>query len=253
LSELFELSLLGGAVERRYRRGRPDIDRLPWKELDPERMAPELVARGRLFWTEAALAEYRAAAACAAVSRALVEARAPLDLIALGSGFLLDELAHVELCARVANQLGGGAAADYDADRLVPRPTAELSPLGRAAELVLRVHCVSETFLFAMQRENRQDNPLIRAVLRRINKDEAGHARFGWIFFDWAEPLLDAGTRARLRKTAAVAIEALAPRPGGSSAAETLGWMPAGAYSALWTQVVDVEIRQPLRERGLLV
>src|SRR5205823_5430858 len=208
--------------------------------------------RGRQFWTAAALAEYRAAASCAAVSRALVEARAPLDLIALASGFLLDELAHVELCARVANQLGGGAAAPYDAGRLAPQPSADLSPLGRAAELVLQVHCVSETFLFAMQRENRQENRLVRAVLRRINKDEAGHARFGWIFFDWAEPLLDAATRAHLQKAAATAIDALAPRPGGSAAPETLGWMTAGAYSSLWEQVIDVEIRRPLRERGLL-
>jgi hypothetical protein len=253
LSELFELSLLGGALERRYRQKRPEIDRLPWKELRPERLAPELVERGRRFWTEAALAEYRAAAACAAVSRALVEARAPLDLIALGSGFLLDELAHVEMCARVANQLGGGAPLAYDAERLVSPTSADLSPLGRAAELVLRVHCVSETFLFAMQRQNRQDNRLVRAVLRRITKDEAGHARFGWIFFDWAEPLLDGPTRERLRQVAAEAIGLLQPRPGGNNAPETLGWMPAGTYSASWAQVIEDEIRQPLRERGLLV
>ena len=49
-----------------------------------------------------------------ATLRALIEARAPLDLIALASRFPLDEMVHVELCARMAMELGGGTEILHD-------------------------------------------------------------------------------------------------------------------------------------------
>ena len=54
------------------------------------------------------------AIACAATLRALLECRAPLDLIAMAARFPLDELVHVELCARMAMELGGGTEIQYD-------------------------------------------------------------------------------------------------------------------------------------------
>lgn len=251
--ELFELSLLGGRIEKRWRQLRPAVEDMPWAALDPARLSPELAADARHFWTQSALAEHRAAAACAAVQRALVEARAPIDLIAAGGGFVLDELAHVELCARVANQLGGGVALRYRADQLVPAVDDSLSPLGRAAQLVLEVNCVSETFLLAVQRHTQrvERNELVRAVAARIARDEAAHARFGWLFFEWAEPLLDAAERQRLKRSAAAAIadilglETVATR-------ETLGWLPARQYRDLAARVMETSVCQPLRARGLL-
>ncbi|MCU1278032.1 MAG: hypothetical protein JWM53_1578 [bacterium] len=254
--ELFELSLLGGRIERRFRTQRPEGDAMPWSTLDPERLTPALRQETRHFWTLAALAEHRAAAACAAVQRALVEARAPVDLIALGAGFVLDELAHVELCARVANHVGGGVALAYDANDLVPQPSEDLSPLGRAAELVLRIHCVNETFLLAMARHNRKEqrNPLVRAVLTRISKDEAAHSRFGWIFFDWANSLLDDATRDRLRGNAKAAIAALAPAAAtDEEPREALGWLSMRRYAELAPRVLEERVAEPLRSRGLLL
>ena len=32
--ELFELELLGGGMERRYRRARPEVEQMPWGTLD---------------------------------------------------------------------------------------------------------------------------------------------------------------------------------------------------------------------------
>jgi hypothetical protein len=255
--ELFELALLGGAIERRWRRMRPSVTEMPWHQLEAARLSPKLRQAGQRFWTRAALAEHRAAASSGAVQRALVEARAPIDLIAMGGGFVLDELAHVEMCARVANELGGGAALAYDPATLVPPVALALSPLGRAAELVLQVHCVSETFLLAMQRINRreQKNPLIKAVLASVSKDEAAHARFGWLFFDWAEPLLADEERAQLSRRAAECIAAHLPAPGAASDddAAGVGWMSPRQYHEVTRRVMEESVCEPLRERGLLV
>jgi len=109
--EPFEISLLGGATEARYRRLRPaGEDALPWyllAEADLPNTERDAARRG---WTAAALQEYASAAAQAAVLRALVRAQVPLDLSGMASGFAVDELAHAELCARMAQGLGGGAA-----------------------------------------------------------------------------------------------------------------------------------------------
>ena len=255
MSERFELSLLGGAIERRYRKLRPEVTRIAWHKLDGDSLAPRLRARARNFWTVAALAEHRAAASQAAVLRALVEARAPVDLIALASGFVLDELAHVELCARVANALGGGVPLAYDGDALVPATTATLPPLGRAADLVLEVSCLSESFLGPMQRLQLdvEKHPVLRAVSSRILKDESAHAGFGWTFFDWAGALLDEPTRAHLQARAARSLAALRARPVADDAeAATFGWMSAADYRRQAPRIIDERIEAPLVARGLL-
>ena len=96
--ELFELELLGGSVEKKYRQMRPEVEEMPWGTLNPKDYPPHIVAAARKSWTGAAYQEFRTGAACAATVRALIEARAPIDLIALASRFPLDEMVHVELC-----------------------------------------------------------------------------------------------------------------------------------------------------------
>src|SRR3954471_23112122 len=106
--ELFELELIGGPMERRYRKARPEVEAMPWGTLEAHRYSEPVLVAARQSWTSAAFQEHRTASACCATLRALVEARAPLDLIAGFSRFPLDEVVHVELCARMAMELGGG-------------------------------------------------------------------------------------------------------------------------------------------------
>src|SRR5690349_6029231 len=87
---------------------------MPWGTLDLTRFSPQELLPARAAWTAAAFQEHRTGIACAVTLRALLEARAPLDLIALAARFPLDELAHVELCARMAMELGGGTEILYD-------------------------------------------------------------------------------------------------------------------------------------------
>ncbi len=258
--ELFELGMLGGALERQYRRMRPEVQAMPWGTLEPSRHPPSLVVAARRSWTRAAFQEHRTGAACAATLELLIAARAPVDLVAVASRFVLDELAHVEMCARLAGELGGGTPLLHDANAMVPHPALDLPPLARAAELVVRVFCVGEAVSIPLLRGTARasTHPLIRAVMQRIVKDEAAHGRFGWLFLDWALPSLDEATRAHLAAVAADEIGKLvaswdAMVPGADDVADVhaLGWMESRAYLALARRSLVTDVVEPLRARGL--
>lgn len=254
----FELSLLGGSSEKRYRALRPEIEAMPWEALDAVALPAPLRAHGRRFWTVAALQEFRTGAAIAAVAEALIAARAPLDLVALAGRFIVDEVAHTELCARVAAALGGAHPIRYDEAALFARPDPALPAIERAAELIVGVFCVGEAFSVGMQRATAraERHPLFKAVWSRIGRDEAEHGAFGWLFLDWADDHLDPARRPRLRAIAAAAVEAMrrmAESQGGSAGPDgTLGWLDGQRYRQIAPGVLERNVLRPLRARDLL-
>jgi hypothetical protein len=261
-TELFELSMLGGALERRYRRLRPEVERLPWGTLDPERYSAALVLEARRSWTEAAFQEHRTGAACAATLEALIAARAPLDLIAMASRFPLDELVHVELCARLAGELGGGVPIAHDPTAMIPSARSEHTALLRAAELVVRFFCIGEALSIPMLRTmwHVTTQPLIKGVLGRIVKDEAAHGQFGWIFLDWAQPELGADDLRFLGDVASETVTFLTESwrtimepPGSAEDIHALGWMQSTDYLKLARSSLQTHVLQPLAARGIRV
>jgi hypothetical protein len=259
---MFELELLGGRFERRYRRVRPEVERMPWGTLDLSGFDEEHLVIARRAWTSAAFQEHRTAAACASTLRALVEVRAPLDLVAMAARFPLDEIVHVELCARLATELGGGTELRHDPENLCLDRDHSLRPLLRAADLVTRFFCVGEALSIPLLRGTWKaaQHPLPRAVLGRIVKDEAAHGVFGWHFLDWAAPALSAEDREHLRVAAEETIDQvrllwddLRKRPQAPAAIHALGWMQTGAYLDLAAASLENEVIAPLRARGIMV
>jgi len=261
--ELFELSLLGGAAERRYRRLRPEVEDLPWGTLDPAAFPDELVLAARKSWTEAAFQEHRTGAACAVALRALMEARAPLDLVALAARFPLDEITHVELCSMLATELGGGAPLLHDPEQLVPKPRPGTRPLFRAADLVVRIFCVGEAISIPLLHGTFRvaAHPLVRGVLGQIVKDEAAHGEFGFMFLDWAADRLTRSDRCVLGEIATETIGALVsgwkraqPRPdldSQAAAVHALGWLDTDSYFSLAQTSLKKCVLDRLRERGI--
>lgn len=259
--EVFELGLLGGAVERRYRRARPDTEQMPWGTIDTGRFCPAQLIAARRTYTRAAFQEYRTGASCAVTLEAMMSARAPVDLCAMCARFPLEELAHAELFARLAAEVGGGVPLIYDPEQFVPKPAAGMSALERTAALALQVFCIGETFSIPLLRAAAQSatEPLPALVLRRILKDEATHGRFGWLLLDWALPLLDAqGIQAQehLRTLAHTTLaqiiqstEELERSPVEDAAG--LGFLPAAQYAALAAETLDKDVVAPLRARGI--
>ena len=209
MSEIFELELLGGGVEKRYRAERPHAEPMPWGTLDVSSLSQEERAAAQRGWTDLALEEYGAAASQSNVARLVMRARAPLDLSAMIASFPLDELLHTELCARMASELGGAAAIAYEPQHVFPAPESNgQGALLEAATAVAWEYCVGETLSHGLLTYHRRRvrHPLLRAVWGRLAKDEAVHARFGWLFLDWAAPLLTNDERAEVARTAQRAI-----------------------------------------------
>jgi hypothetical protein len=261
--EVFELELVGGDVLRAYRTMRPEVEAMPWGTLDPARYPAELVLAARTSWTGAAFQEHRTGAACAATLRVLIEARAPLDLIALATRFPLDEMVHVELCARMAMELGGAIELRYQPDEMLASFGEGEAPLVRAAHLVVAYFCVGEAISIPLLQGTARaaTHDLTRAVLRRIVLDEADHGQFGWIFLDWALPLLDDAARAALAVTAGQAIAALqaawadvrARRVPDDTGIHDLGWLGSDDYLRLAARGLERQCLRPLAERGISV
>lgn len=261
--DVFELELVGGRVESTYRTMRPEVEAMPWGTLDPEDYSAELLEAAQRSWTGAAFQEFRTGAACAATLRSLIEARAPLDLIALASRFPLDEMVHVELCSRMAMELGGAPPLHYDPEGMVARFGEGCEPLLKASHQVVAFFCVGEALSIPLLHGTWKacSHPLTRAVLKRIVQDEADHGTFGWAFLDWALPHLEPHEIEALGVTADKAIagvlanwEAIRNRPRGTDQqVHDLGWMQTDAYLELAEASLKRFVLAPLKERGIPV
>jgi hypothetical protein len=96
-------------------------------------------------------------------------------------------------------------------------------------------------------------------VLGRIVKDEAAHGTFGFLFLDWAEPMLSSADRAHLGAQADLAIHAIASQWSEISTrpkcdpcdGNPLAWMETEEYLALAARSMNDNVLRPLRERDI--
>ncbi len=242
---------------------RPDVEALPWASFDASLYDDEVRVAARAAWTRAAFQEHRTAAAVSVSLRALVEARAPLDLIGVATRFPLDEVSHVDLCARMAGVLGGGTEVLHRPNELIRAPSTSLSPLMRAADIVVRLYCVGEALSIPLLRGawHAAKHPLPKAILGTIVRDEAAHGTFGYWFLDWALPRLGAGDRHALAVSAEGAIAPLrrlfreiagAP-PQADSEAHPLGWLQGPEYLEIAHASMRRNVVEALRARAIPV
>lgn len=261
--ESFELELWGGKPEEAYRQARPEVDAMPWGTLDIADFAPEVIAAARLSWTGAAFQEYRTGIACVAALRAMLDCRAPLDLSAQLCRFPLDELVHVELCSRMAMELGGGVNLQYDPRRIIHEPDPKLPALLTAIELCMSTFCVGEALSIPLLHGTWKaaTHPLPKAILGHIVRDESDHGTYGWDVLDWAEERLSASDKEHLAMVASRTIETVVERWGqirkqpntDANTAHTLGWMQSDAYLELAERSLRRRVLAPLAERGYSV
>jgi hypothetical protein len=262
----FELEWMGGAAEHRFRKARPGTDQLPWGTLDPSKFSPEAVDRARRSWTGVALNEYRAVAYFTHVLHALVEVRAPLDLLGMTSDFLADECAHVELASRLAMDLGGAVQQEVDLERFAPGAVGK-TPLERANDIILRVSCISEAFAGGTATVSLASttHELPRAVYESILRDEAHHRRLGGLYFEWSLSRIDDAELARLGRTLHAVLgdyrpfwrkalhEAPVARAPYEDELRALGWLPPARFAEVAREVVTRDILDPLETIGIAI
>ena len=259
MKEPFELEWMGGPAEHHFRKARPGVDAMPWGTLDASKFARSAVERARGSWTEVAMNEYRAVASFSEVLRALVDVKAPLDLLGMTSDFLADEVHHVELASRMAMELGGAAPRTIDLDRFAARPRG-LTRLQRANELVLRVSCVAEAFSggTATVSHDATTHELPRAVYEKILRDESLHRRLGGLYFEWAFERIDEAELERLGRVLFSSLDALAPfwkneRPPAPPDDElrALGWLETATFARVAREVALRDVVEPLATIGI--
>ena len=263
----FELEWMGGAAEHHFRRARPRTDELPWGTVDSSKYEPAAVERARGSWTEVAINEYRAVASFSEVLRALVDAKAPLDLLGMTSDFLADECSHVEMASRMAMELGGAAPRVVDFDRFTAPRARGLTALQRANELVLCVSCIAEAFSGGTATVSYEgtSHALPRAVYETILRDEAHHRRLGGLYFEWALSRIDDAELCRLGRVTLASLKGLAPfwrsraarsdtAPAWSEAdLQALGWLGPAQFAPVAKDVVVRDILDPLATIGIAI
>jgi len=245
----FELSMVGGPWGRRLAPRRAWIDDLPWDE-DLPRDADD----ARVVWTRTAFSEYASAAAFSEIASALLAAGAPIDLVAAAGDFVVDEIVHTEVAARLAAALGGAVPLEVDLTRLV-RPASASDSLLRAAELLVRTSCVGEALTVPMLKLARQvaGSTLVDLVVGAVVADESSHAQIGAWFLDWAESRLDDGARAHLGRVAGAAVRAFAPLLGSECAGSGLGAVGCELYDPALAAAAWHRVALPLAARGIEV
>jgi hypothetical protein len=209
----FELDWRGGATEVRLHRRRPGGDALPWGTLDLARYPHLHRVEARRIWSNGVFTEYASAAAFSALTTALLECGAPVDLVAMSADIVVDELFHVELSSRLTMELGGAVPLEFDLAKIAPATTPGVRPLVKAAEIAVTTSCVSEALSVPAMARSRAmaTEPLIRQVLDILLADEGPHARLGFWFLDWAAPRLTDAERAALAVLALDTVEVYRP------------------------------------------
>jgi phytoene/squalene synthetase len=122
--------------------------------------------------------------------------------------------------------------------------------------------CVSESWSHEVLRAlwAAEEDATLKRVRGRIAKDEAVHARFGWIYLDWLADDLEEAERAVLRRAAARAVRTLEK---GLTTTEQLpeesfdpvaplGGMGQAGYHAVARRALEERVRRPLADRGFL-
>jgi hypothetical protein len=248
----FELSTIGGPWAKRLAPRRAWIDELPWTEALP---TGDAALAARLVWTRTSFSEYASAAAFAEIAAALLRIAAPIDLVAAAGDFVIEELTHAEVAARLAIALGGAVPLEVDLDKLVRPPSPASPSLVRAAELIVRTCCVGESLTVPMLKLSRYlaGSVLVASAIHKIVSDESGHAQLGWWFLDWADDKLRDSEREHLGRIAGDAIAAFAPLMEIEYEGSGLGVVACARYAPAFVEAVHGQVVAPLVERGISI
>ncbi|HJL01291.1 MAG TPA: hypothetical protein RMH85_16595 [Polyangiaceae bacterium LLY-WYZ-15_(1-7)] len=270
---------------------RHQIRREPWPDFDafdPGAYPRELRRHAAWHWVSRAQAEHGSVHQFSAVTHALCEARAPVELLGALARLITDEVRHVELCGQAALAFfpeGGGdgrlfawrtprapwpdapepPGRDVDAET---REARELALRGWASRAILTACCLGETLSKPMLDALAvvATDPVARACAEQILKDERFHASFGWEALEVLWPTLDAGEREALQRQLArslagferttcggVTIEDVANTAIeiGPSEEPNLGTLTNEQFAMIFFATLEAEIFPKLRALGL--
>ncbi len=155
---------------------------------DPAGLDEATRAALEALWVHAAQTEHAAVPAFARVSWLRAAAGAPAELLRRSHRAALEEIAHAQLCFALAAGYGGRA------HTVEPMPELLDAGLGLDGELIdtlvgesLADGCLLEDFNADIAAECAAvcEQPVTRAGLERIAREERSHADFSWAVVEW--------------------------------------------------------------------
>jgi hypothetical protein len=237
----------------------------PWDHFDPSGLSPEEAEVARRAWGARMESEYRSMVVFSELVARFPEVGFPLEVTTAATRLLQDEARHTELCAKLADKLGGHHDVALDArglrlvsDRLpahlfVARWTISMFCVGEAASVGLLQSLAAHV-----------TDPCATVVVRTLLRDEILHDRFGWALARLAVARLTDDERDWLGAELARAfhhyerVDANCLRPDGGEVPEgppptspNLGVVPAHIFARAFYQRLDRVILPALAALGV--
>ena len=221
--------------------------------------------RVREEWRARIAAEYTSAAIAQHLVLWLIQSGAPPDLIDEGLAIVGDELAHSRLSHEVYVAAGGDRAPTLDREQLgLVRHHVRLEE--DILRVAVRVFCLGETVAVPLFRHLREPctQPVAKAALDRILRDEVRHRDFGWDLLDWLLQIDDDVSElvtaalpemfAELERSYGVGNAAVASDDGSMSADERAwGLAPPREYAEILARTVERDWIPRFAARGIKV
>ncbi len=220
--------------------------------------------RVRDEWRARIAAEYTSAAIAQHLVLWLIQAGAPPELIDAGLAIVADELAHSRLSHEVYTAAGGTQPPALQRDQLGLASTGALEL--DILHACVRVFCLGETVAVPLFSHLRAPctEPVARAALDRILRDEVRHRDFGWDLLDWLAqviPDLEARVTAalpalldELELSYGTANTVVATDDGEMSAAERAwGLAPPREYARILARAIEHDFRPRFAAREILL
>lgn len=243
------LSFAGGAFGELHRARLGPLPDLSALTLDDVPAA--LLEKARVTWQERARSEFRSIQILTRFLTEVVGAGDPLDVYALVTELIDDEIHHTELCAAVCERLGAPAFLPEpvtlnDSPGFLGSPMAE-----RALATAISMLGINETISvgYIGDLAARCRNSAIKAVLDATIGDEQEHQELGWSYIRQALHRFPPSTSPDWRHLVAVTLQ-----PHEAYAARTLQPVPANRHNlAAWPEPELADLGLLSHERQALV
>lgn len=183
----------------------PETD-IPWDQADPDRYSDAEREAGRVYWSRRAWGEYGAISESPAMQLRFVLEGREADLSLFWALRTQEEVRHAEVCARMADVLGGYHLQPSDEE--LKAIAGALGTRDRVLNLahplevtVAGLVCVAETVVYDvfLQLVRQVTDPVAKQIFRLILRDEIRHCSFGWAYLAHRAPRMSEGELAACR------------------------------------------------------
>jgi hypothetical protein len=193
--------------------------------LDRSNYSPLLLGRVAVGWRRLAEDERRGIVSSAHLAADLASLDAPAAILAMAGRVVQDEIHHLEVCARVLEELDPGARVSGRFECAIQRPAPDETVLARTLVSEFAIGKPVTAAAFAAARALVRE-PLFGWAYTELLHDETRHATFGaraatWVIRSWSTQQRQALWTECLTKGA----PATTPRPRDAEA-EELGLLP---------------------------